>query len=188
MVAYSQPGEEWTIYEIDPAVIRVAKDPEHFTFLRDCAKGTLRFEIGDARLRLQQAPDHHYGLLYIDAFSSDVIPMHLLTVEAIKLYRQKLVPDGILGLHLSSRDFELEPLVANLGDALGLQCFAALSGDLSAKALAEGGLVSHWVILVPPSLVPAVLNQPVWLRIPPSAKSPLWTDDFSSLIGVLRFR
>lgn len=186
MLSYSRPDESWTIYEIDPAVIRIAQDPRFFTYLRDCTAAPYRIELGDARLRLQSAPDAHFGLLYIDAFSSDVIPMHLLSLEAVRLYRQKLLPDGILAFHLSSRHFDLEPLVANLGQALGLQCFTSNCGDLGSKALQEGGFESTWSILVPPSLVPNVIAQATWIRVAPKPSAPLWTDDFSNLIGVLR--
>ena len=187
MLTYSRPDETWTVYEIDPAVLRVAQDPQFFTYMRDCTPGKYQIELGDARLRLQSAPDGQYGLIFIDAFSSDVIPMHLLTLEAIKLYRQKLVPDGVLAFHLSSRHFELEPLVANLGKSLGLHCFTSTRGDLGSKALQEGGFDSTWAILVPESRLPNVLAQATWMRVDPKENSPLWTDDFSSLVGVLRF-
>ena len=187
MLTYSKPDQKWTIYEIDPAVVRVAQDPDFFTYLRDCNRAALQIELGDAPLPLHKAPNATFGLLYVDAFSSDVIPMHLLSLEAVQLYRQKLVPDGILAFHISSRHFELEPLVANLGKALGLQCFTSTLGDLDAKAIADGGFESTWSILVPPSQVPAILKQASWYRVVPKEDSPLWTDDFSSLIGVLRF-
>jgi hypothetical protein len=187
MLTYSKPHETWTIYEIDPAVIRVAEDPRFFTYLRDCTPGKYTIELGDARLQLQGAPDAHYGLIYIDAFSSDVIPMHLLSLEAVRLYRQKLAPEGILAFHLSSRNFELEPLVANLGKSLNLLCFISTEGDLGAQALAEGGFESTWCILVPESLSRHVISQGSWSRVQVPAGAPLWTDDFSSLLGVFRF-
>lgn len=186
MLTYSKPDESWTLYEIDPDVIRVAQDPRYFTFMRDCTAGKYSIELGDARLRLQAAANAHFGILYIDAFSSDVIPMHLLTLEAIKLYREKLVPHGILAFHLSSRHFDLEPLLANLGQALGLHCFSSTRGDITEAARADGGFDSTWSILVPESRLPNILAQATWVRVPPKAEAPLWTDDFSSLIGVLR--
>jgi hypothetical protein len=187
MLTYSQPDENWSLYEIDPDVIRLAQDPRYFTYMRDCTAGEYSLELGDARLRLLSATDSHFGILYIDAFSSDVIPMHLLTVEALRLYRQKLVSDGILAFHLSSRHFNLEPLLANLGQALGLHCFSSTRGDITEAARAEGGFDSTWSILVPESRLPNVLAQATWTRVPPSSEAPLWTDDFSSLIGILHF-
>lgn len=186
MITYGTADQHWTLYEIDPAVVRIAGDTNLFTYLGRCAKANFQFEMGDARLRLASAPDAGYGLIFLDAFSSDVIPMHLLTIEALRLYRQKLAPEGILAFHLSSRHFELEPLVARLGEELHLKCFASTKGELSPKAIAEGGLESNWVILVPDALVPQVLAQATWQRAAGGPKAPLWTDDFSSLLGVLK--
>jgi hypothetical protein len=187
MITYSKPDQHWTLYEIDPAVARIAQDTNHFTYLSACARAPYSIELGDARLKIQSAGDQFFGLIYVDAFSSDVIPMHLLTLEAVKLYRQKLVPNGILAFHLSSRNFELEPLVANLGEELGLFCFASIRGELNASALAEGGLESNWVILVNGYHLERIVASAVWQRVPPKPGGPLWTDDFSSLLGVLRF-
>jgi hypothetical protein len=187
MLTYAQPDQTWTIFEIDPAVIRVAQDPQFFTYLRDCNRATLKIQLGDARLRLQEMPDRTFGLLYVDAFSSDVIPMHLLSLEAVQLYRQKLVPDGVLAFHLSSRHFELAPLVANLGKPLGLACYISTLGDLTPSALAEGGFESTWAVLVPESQVSAILSRAAWFKVEPQADGPFWTDDFSSLLGVLKF-
>jgi spermidine synthase len=186
MISYSQPGQHWTLYEIDPAVVRIAQDTNFFTYLSACARAPYSIELGDARLKLQNAADGSFGVLFIDAFSSDVIPMHLLTVEAVKLYRQKLATNGILAFHLSSRHFELEPLVANVGDQLGLFCFSSTRGELTPQAIAEGGLESNWVILVNGFHLARIVQFATWQRIEPNPKGPLWTDNFSSLIGVLR--
>jgi hypothetical protein len=187
MLTYAQPDQTWTIFEIDPAVIRVAEDRRFFTYLSDCSRAAVKMQLGDARLRLQEIPGQTFGLLYVDAFSSDVIPMHLLSVEAVRLYREKLVPEGILAFHLSSRHFELVPLVANLGNALGLTCYLSTLGDLSEAALAEGGFESTWCILIPDGQVQSALAPANWFRVGPNPAGPMWTDDFSSLLGVLRF-
>lgn len=187
MVSYAKPGQHWTIYEIDPAVIRIAQNTNYFTYLSSCAAAPFQLELGDARLRIQTAPDGGFGLIYVDAFSSDTIPIHLLTREAIALYRRKLHPDGLLAFHLSSRHFELEALVANLGRALGLECYVSVRGELDTTASNEGGLESHWAILAPPAAVPAIRTAATWRRVIPSDRAPLWTDDFSSLLGVLKW-
>lgn len=186
MISYSQPGQHWTLYEIDPAVVRIAQDTNNFTYLSRCARAPYEVELGDARLKLQNAADGSFGVLFIDAFSSDVIPMHLLTVEAVKLYRQKLASNGIIAFHLSSRHFELEPLVANVGDQLGLFCFSSTRGELTPQAIAEGGLESTWVILVNGFHIARIVEFATWQRVEPDPSGPVWTDDFSSLLGVLR--
>lgn len=186
MITYGKPGQEWTLYEIDPAVARIAQNTNYFTYLSRCTEVPYRLELGDARLKLQEATDGKFGLIFIDAFSSDVIPMHLLTVEALKLYRRKMPANGILAFHLSSRNFELEPLIANLGHELGLLCFASTKGELTAAAVAEGGFESNWAILVNGYHLERVVLNGTWQRVAPNPRGPLWTDDFSSLLGVLR--
>ena len=95
MACYLQPGQTLTYYEIDPLVVRLAKDPRYFTFMEHCAPQA-RIVLGDARLKLHHAPDAHYGLIVLDAFSGDSIPMHLLTREALAMYQRKLAPGGLL--------------------------------------------------------------------------------------------
>src|SRR3546814_6241335 len=95
LACYRKPGQDWTIFEIDPVMVDIARDPEKFTFLSDCAPGA-PIVIGDARLRIAEQPAGHFDIIVIDAFSSDAIPLHLLTKEAIGIYARALKPDGIL--------------------------------------------------------------------------------------------
>ena len=106
MAAHSRPGERWTFYEIDPAIARVASDPRYFTYLRD-APGSTDIVLGDARLSLQAARDRTFGLIVADAFSSDAIPTHLITREALALYFRKLTETGTLAFHISNRYLDL---------------------------------------------------------------------------------
>ena len=119
VAAYGRPGDHFTFYEINPAVARIASDPRYFTFVHD-SKADVRIAIGDGRLELQKAPDHSYDLIVLDAFSSDSIPVHLLTREAAQLYLRKLRPGGLLAYHISSRYFALEPVVGGVVRSLGL--------------------------------------------------------------------
>ena len=186
ILAYAQPPDNWTLYEIDPAVVRIAQDTNYFTFLSHCTGQNASFQLGDARLKLQEAPEGHFGLLYIDAFSSDVIPMHLLTVEAFRLYLSRLAPEGILALHVSSRHFSLEPLVANLAKEVGRDCYRSRKGVLNPTAIEEGGIESVWVIVVPNCYREQLATDRAWTLLAPNQDAPLWSDDFSSLAGVLR--
>ena len=120
LATYAKPGQKWTFFEIDPAVIHIAYDPELFTFLKD-SEGEINVELGDGRLSLKQSTEK-FGLIVIDAFGSDSIPMHLLTREAFQIYRDRLQPGGILAMHLSNRYFRLEPIVANLAKEAGWVC------------------------------------------------------------------
>ena len=112
LACYAGPGQRMTFFEIDPAVAKIARDPRFFTFLADSRAASIAVVLGDARLRLGDAPDHSYGLIVLDAFSSDAIPTHLLTREALQLYRAKLEKDGLLAFHISNKWIDLAPILA----------------------------------------------------------------------------
>src|SRR5690606_11881108 len=114
MAAYATPEEDWTFLEIDPAVIDVATRTNWFTFLRESHARSIEIIEGDARLRLEELPDTTFDLLVLDAFSSDAIPVHLLTREALALYLRKLQPDGWIVAHISNRYLDLESVWAAL--------------------------------------------------------------------------
>ena len=102
LACYGRPNESWTFYEIDPLVVRIARDPAYFTYMRDCPPAK-RVILGDARLALANAPAGSYDILVVDAFASDAIPTHLITREALRLYLEKLVPGGVVAFHISNR-------------------------------------------------------------------------------------
>ncbi len=114
---------------IDPAVERIARDTNCFTFLKLSLAKKLDVVLGDARLRLKDAPDDHYNLIAVDAFSSDAIPVHLATREAFRLYLDKLAENGILAFHVTNRRLDLEPVMGNLAHDAGL--VALYDRDLS---------------------------------------------------------
>ncbi len=167
MAGYAKPGESWTYYEIDPAVERIARDPRYFTYLT-CAPG-LHVVLGDARLSLARAPDRSFDLLVLDAFSSDGIPVHLLTREAIALYRTKLRPGGAILLHLSNRHLDLAPVVAAEAREAGLvgrisfvRLTPAQEADFKASA--------KWAVLVERETdFGALARDPRWPPLAPGA-------------------
>lgn len=148
LATYVQPKQSATFYEIDPAVIRIASNPDYFTFLQDARQlgAVIKMDIGDARLQLaNNQEDPPYGLIVLDAFSSDAIPRHLVTREALAKYRAKLAPDGIIAFHISNRHLELYPVLANLAADLGweaLRWYDQQKIDLVKDR-------SDWVILAP---------------------------------------
>jgi spermidine synthase len=189
LVCYAQPGEDWTYYEIDPLIERIARDPEYFTYLQDCPT-RVQVVLGDARLKLKEAPDGDYGLIIVDAFSSDAIPIHLLTREALELYFQKLRPDGVLVMHISNRYLNLEPVLARLAEDLKLEGMIRI--DQGDDALLK--TPSHWVVLGRKPEHFGKLNdhenwpeEQRWRPLRSEGKGPLWTDDFSNLIGVFNW-
>ena len=119
LACYVEHGDSWTYYEIDPAVVSIARDPNRFTYLAACAPD-MPIVLGDARLTLADAPDGSYDVILIDAFTSDTMPAHLMTREAMAVYLRKLKPDGIVALHVSSRYMELVSVVAGIAQANGL--------------------------------------------------------------------
>jgi hypothetical protein len=182
MAAYAEPGERWTFFEIDSAVQEIARAPGLFTFLQD-ARAPIDVVLGDARRCLTVVGDGTFGLLVLDAFSSDAVPAHLLTREAMALYLRKLSPGGVLAVHLSNRFLDLEPVVAGSAAAAGLSGLVRFDQVTPERArLLETS--SRWMLLArsPADLAPLGRNQR-W--VPPRRSGPGWTDDASDLWGSL---
>jgi spermidine synthase len=187
MAAYAQKGEAWTFYEIDPGVLRLARDSGYFTFLKESASHVEnRFILGDARLRLKEAPDGEFDVLILDAFTSDSIPVHLMTREAVSLYWQKLKPDGILVFNVSNRYFDLAPTLSALAKDSGASAFLAEHDISEAQSNATGIAPSSWIAMVKqPENWAKISKNRRWLRLEPD-NSRVWTDDFSNILSLLR--
>jgi len=182
LACYRQPGQDWTFFEIDPAVVRYSQD-RTFTFLSECAPQA-RIVIGDARLRLAEEPAGRFDLLAIDAFTSDAIPMHLMTREAFAVYDRTLAEDGLLLMHISNRFIDLAPMVAALAEQGGWHGLLRDDSDV-----AEGQSASLWIALAHSEIRLAELQAEsarTWTDLPPPS-AQAWTDDDSSLIALLRF-
>ncbi len=185
IACYAQPGQSWTFYEIDPAVARIARDPALFTFLRDCLPDA-PIVLGDARLSLATT-EGQYDLLILDAYSSDAIPIHLITREALGLYLERLAPDGVLTFHISNQHLDLEPVLADLAADAGLTALVRNDQVLTQAEWEAGKAPSVWVLLARPSAdLGALAADPRWQPARRVAGARLWTDDFSSLLSVLR--
>ena len=116
----SEPGETWKFFEIDQSMVDTARDPKYFTYIQKCAPD-LKPVIGDARLTFAREPDGIYDLIIVDAYSSDAIPIHLATQEAMKIYKDKLAPQGVVVMHVSNRHLELASVVVGIADANDLK-------------------------------------------------------------------
>jgi SAM-dependent methyltransferase len=184
---YAQPGQDWTYYEIDPAVARIASSQEHyFDFFRECRAGEPKVVLGDARLRLAEAPDGAFGLIVLDAFSSDAIPIHLLTIEAMRLYLQKLAPGGVLLFHVSNRYLDLHPILARLASEAGpLTAYKWDDLFVSEAHETQGKQASQWVAMSRDKATLVPLHKPIaiWDSLPDAPDAPLWRDDFSNLLS-----
>jgi hypothetical protein len=188
LAAYGRPNERWDFYEIDPAVVRIARNPRFFTFLEDSA-ASIEVILGDARLQLQNAPDAAYRLIVLDAYSSDAIPVHLLTREALQLYRQKLAPGGLLAFHISNVHLDLAPVAAQLAWDAGWVHRLRDDPFASPREFAEGLFPSRWLLMAETETALASLQYDLrWEQIPPSDTLRVWTDNHSSLIDILHWR
>ena len=184
LAAYAWPGERWSFYEIDPAVARIARDARVFTFLGDSRAASIDVEIGDARLRLRAAPYRAADLIVLDAFSSDAIPTHLLTREAVRLYRAKLAGGGLIAVHLSNRTIDLDPVLGQLARDAGLVARVRHDRTLAPRERREGKSSSIWAVLAARnSDLGALATDPRWRPPRLSPGDRVWTDDYSSILG-----
>ncbi|MBW3638153.1 MAG: fused MFS/spermidine synthase, partial [Armatimonadetes bacterium] len=183
VAAYIERGQNWTFYEIDPIVAQIARDGGLFTYWKQ-APVAPRLVIGDARLQLQSAPRGAYDLILLDAYSSDTIPVHLLTREALALYLDKLAPGGIIGWHISNSYFDLEPVVGKLAQDAGLFALTRKDDKISAATQAQHIAPSHWAALARnESDLAALQTTSDWRAMRDDA--PLWSDEKSSLWALL---
>lgn len=186
LAAYSAPGERWSFYEIDPAIVRIARDPRYFTYLCD-ARGDMEVIVGDGRLSLEAEPDASIGILVIDAFSSDAIPVHMLTTEAIDLYRTKTRPEGIIALHISNRHLNLARVVAAIARDLGMAARIEESFPTDQQH-DEQMFQSTWVILARDEAAFGPLAHDTrWQLLVPTPGDRAWTDAYSNLFGVFNW-
>lgn len=181
IAAYGQPGEKWTFFELDAAVERTARG--WFTYLADC-RAQVDVRIGDGRLLLDATLDGEFGLILLDAFNSDAIPVHLLTREAVAIYLKKLAPGGVIAVHVSSRYVDLPPVVGDLAADAGLVARWLEERDLPAEALDALQRESTWVVMARQKADLAGLP---WADLPPRRPPVVWTDERSSLLGALKF-
>ena len=185
MAAYSQPAQEWTFYELDPDVINLARNSQHFTYLQHCARGAMNVIEGDARLNLQNAPDDHYGLIVLDAFSSDAIPIHLVTQQALDLYLSKLADGGMMAFHISNRSLNLKPVLGDLAASRNLICIAF--DDLQPGPF-EAKDPSQWVVMA--RSAPEISNLSInsqWQQLEGRKGVRVWSDDFSNILRAIRW-
>ncbi|MCX7073442.1 MAG: fused MFS/spermidine synthase [Methylococcales bacterium] len=183
LACYAKPSQTWTLYEIDPLVVDIAKNPAYFSYLSQCAPNAVS-EIGDARLSIQNKPDGTFDLLMMDAFSSDAVPTHLLTREAIDLYFKKLKPNGILAFHITNRHLLLKKVVSIHAEQMKL---AALIQEFKPQTVAPLIVATDWVVLAknPETLKPLQASQiGSWQKMPLYFDMPAWTDDFTNIVSI----
>ncbi len=186
---YAEEGQAWTFFEIDPAVKRIAENPQYFRFLSTC-KVKCEIVVGDARRQLSRCPDNSFDVIILDGFCSDAMPIHLLTREAFALYFQKLTPDGILAVNVTNPHLDLPPLVARTARSFDPSLIVLDYHDRPNESdRREGTAESQWTILArgDPSSDP-VLFDSYWWRHARIVDGPVWRDDFANLLAVWKKR
>ncbi|MGZ5056702.1 MAG: fused MFS/spermidine synthase, partial [Methylobacter sp.] len=183
LACYAKDQQHWTLYEIDPLVVDIAGNPAYFTYLSQCARNaTMR--VGDARLSLEKEPDQHFDLLIMDAFSSDSVPTHLLTKEALELYFKKLKPNGILAFHMTNRHLSLKKVLSINAEALHL---ASLIQEFKPQQEIPLVVATDWVVMAKhaETLEPLRLSLlGKWQKMPLYFDMKPWTDDFTNIVSI----
>lgn len=185
LACYRLPGQDWRFYEIDPAMVAIARDRSKFSFLARCAPYA-PIEIGDARLRLAEGRTPPRDILVIDAFSSDAIPMHLLTREAFAVYRRNLTADGLLLVHISNRFIDLAPVIAAQARAMQWQSMGL--NDRTKRGDDTGLAPSYWIALSPDRTVIDALaaEAPGWQPLTSERRIDPWTDSFATVLPLIK--
>ena len=190
LLAYGAAGDRFSVYELDPLVEKIATNARFFTFYKSALERNVNVDItlGDARLKLAEIGDGTFDLLILDAFSSDSIPVHLLTKEAVAMYLKKLDARGLLTFHISNRYLRFEPVMAALAQALELVCAIQNDRVSDRERQQEKYYSSDWVVMAKSlqDLKPLGLDKPKskWRLAASGPDSQVWTDDFSNILSV----
>ena len=183
LTCYAKDQQNWTLYEIDPLVVDIASNPDYFSYLKRCSHNTT-MRVGDARLSLENEPDQKFDLLVMDAFSSDSVPTHLLTQEALELYFKKLKPNGILAFHITNRHLLLKKVLSIHAEHLH---FAALIQEFKPQQDIPLVVATDWVVMAknPETLAPLSLSRlGNWQKMPLYFDMKPWTDDFTNIVSI----
>lgn len=178
----SEPGDDWKFFEIDQSMVDTARDPKYFTFIQNC-EPDLKPVIGDARLTFAKEPDGIYDLIIVDAYSSDAIPIHLATEEAMEIYKQKLAPQGAVVMHVSNRHLELSSVVVGIADANDLKSwvYSEDSGRDNEYIFSTSVVVSARE----EADVGALASSDKWALTEAEDNQRVWTDDYSNVLGAV---
>lgn len=187
LACYAQDNQDWTFFEIDPEIERIARNPRLFTFYEEC-KPDARVVIGDARLSLRSMDPGEFDILVVDAFNSDAIPLHLLTKEALDLYLDAAAADGVIAFHISNRYLDLRPVLARLAQDADLEVRVAERLSLTDEETKAGKAPSEWLVMArTKDALGDLATDSRWEKPTTKPNVGLWTDDYSNLLNVLRW-
>ncbi|MHC4590570.1 MAG: spermidine synthase [Planctomycetota bacterium] len=187
LAARARARQHYSFYEIDPAVVSIARNTDYFTYLSGMPHPPT-IVLGDGRLSLAKEPDDEFGLIVLDAFSSDSIPSHLLTVEAFDLYFRKLAPDGLLAVHVTNRYIDLGLVIGGLARDRGLVSVDWLGAYDVEPAHEDGILKARWLVVArDEQALGALLAEPSWQPLDTPDDAPVWTDSYSNLLAIMKW-
>ena len=185
MVCYEQPRDNWIYFEIDPAVVDLARNTKFFSYIETCAPQA-DIRIGDARQKLEAVPIGSLDMIVVDAFSSNSIPAHLVTREALELYRSRMTPEGLVFFHTSNKMLDVTSVVARLSEDAGLTARYIDLSDFPENPYAEHGSRGTGILMGPDDMMQKVTaGDPRFQTWTSSRHVKLWTDDYSSVLGTL---
>jgi spermidine synthase len=185
LASYRTATQHWTFYEIDPVVEDIARNDAYFTYLRACGEAC-GVTIGDGRVSLARAEPHTYGVIVLDAFSSDAVPMHLITREALALYLSKLAPGGVIVFNISNLHLSFQGVLSRMAADAGLAALWQREPP-DAGSWELGKFPSEWFIVARDRGDFGGLNLDSRWSVPHAPEAtPLWTDDFSNILTVIR--
>lgn len=187
VTCHGEKADHFDFFEIDPAVIGIAQNPDMFTYLKDCGPEVAVIE-GDARIKLAEQPDRSYDMIYLDVFSSDSIPVHMMTREAFQIYFSKLKPGGMLAINISNRHLRLAPLVASISKDLGAEArFRSYGGKVLAPEITAAP--AKYAIVTENAAIIKKLDEfyPEWAPVDEPLIRP-WTDDYANFLKILKFK
>jgi hypothetical protein len=178
----SEPGETWKFFEIDQSMVDTARDPKFFTYIGSC-EPDLKPVIGDARLTFAREPDGIYDLIIVDAYSSDAIPIHLATEQAMKIYKDKLAPEGAVLMHVSNRHLELSSVVVGIAEANDLKSWV-----YSEDSGRDGEYIFSTSVVISAreeADIGQLASSDQWEETEADEKQRVWTDDYSNVLGAV---
>lgn len=184
IACFEHKGRSYDFFEINPLVRDIAENQDYFTYLKDCGS---QYEIilGDGRMMMKEQSDGGYDAIVIDAFTSDNIPAHLVTLEALELYFRKLKENGMLIVHISNNHVDLEPVLQKASEKMGIPALARIGLAEKIKGTDYKSDGSHWVVLSRNPQVIETLEKDGWTPAMARAGVNLWTDDYSNLFMTL---
>lgn len=184
IACYGKPGQKIDIFEIDPLVLKLATDTRFFTYMRDCPPEK-NVEIGDARISISKRPSEYYSLIIADAFTSDAVPVHLMTLEAVQMYLDRVVEGGAVAIHITNRHLGLKPVVSSIARELGAHAYYREYDPGDDEPLGD---YAEWTVVTrDPKLFSRLRSlNPEWVELTAYDPQYLWRDDFSNILNVIR--